>query len=49
MVVLLYMIYSSSNPETHHCDPVWDIKWYTDELKHDLIFDSISSDSEIKI
>eukprot|EP00483_Globobulimina_turgida_P005814 UN05824 len=42
-------IYSSKNPETHHFDPVWGIKWYSDPLQHDLIFYSISSDSEIKI
>ena len=41
-------IYSSQNPESHHSDPVWDIKWYNDELQHELMFYSISSDSEIK-
>ena len=41
-------IYSSENPESHHSDPVWDIKWYFDELQHKLMFYSISSDSEIK-
>lgn len=41
-------IYSSENPETHHSDPVWDIRWYFEELQHELVFYSISSDSEIK-
>ena len=41
-------IYSSENPESHHTDPVWDIKWYHTELQHELTFYSISSDSTIK-
>merc|ERR1719187_2927117 len=41
-------IYSSENPETHHDDPVWDVCWFHSELCHDLVFYSISSDSEIK-
>jgi len=41
-------IYSSENPETHHSDPVWDINWHFEELQHELVFYSISSDAEIK-
>eukprot|EP01083_Nonionella_stella_P082516 227766_1 len=42
-------IYSSQKPQSHHADPVTDIEWYFDELQHELVFYSISSDSEIKI
>ena len=54
-------IYSSESPETHHADPVWAVQWVTSQgdgggngnggggLRENLLFHSISSDSEVKL
>jgi len=51
-------IYSSESPETHHADPVWAVQWVRSQviggdggggLRENLLFHSISSDSEVKL